>query len=123
MLAHSQTRLDSPPRARLIPHPGPLPPAAKVGACRALASLAPACPPPALAPLLPGALAALVALLRGSSEETAHLVLGTLAALVRVEPGAVAGHVMQVAGPVLEVWSTNVSDPLVAGADGGRASE
>jgi hypothetical protein len=62
--------------------------AAKVGACRALAELAPALPKPALQPALPGVYSGLLALLRESTEETAHLVLGTLAALVQVRPPA-----------------------------------
>jgi len=55
-----------------------------VGACRALAELAPAVPKPVLQPLLPGAYTGLLRMLRGSTEETTHLVLGTLAALVEV---------------------------------------
>ncbi|KAI8468293.1 MAG: armadillo-type protein [Monoraphidium minutum] len=93
---------------------GALPVAAKVGALRALSHLAPAVPPHALRPLLPRAFAGLLALLGGSSEETMHLVLGTLAALVQVDTEVAAQHVMQLAGPVLEAWSANVADPLVA---------
>lgn len=63
---------------------GSLPVAAKVGACRALAELAPAVPKPALQPLLPNVYGGLLGLLRESSEETAHLALGTIAALVQV---------------------------------------
>ena len=125
-----------------------LPAAAKVGACRALAELAPAVAADtssggaaALAAALPGAYAGLVAVLRGATDETAHLALGTLAALVRADTAAgrsgggggaaaasngngsgcgsggavvAARHVMELAGPVLEVWSANVQDPLVA---------
>jgi hypothetical protein len=171
-----QTHLGAPRTPRRLrrpppPPPGALPVAAKVGACRALTDLAPAVPKPALQPLLPGAYTGLLQLLLVSSEETAHLVLGTLAALVQVgragggcawrcargcrrcaapapkyikrirrmplacflmlcppspfnpvlPPGpqvdteVASQHVMQLAGPVLDVWSANVADPLVAG--------
>jgi hypothetical protein len=63
---------------------GALPVAAKVGALRALCQLAPTVPKHVLQPLLPGVYGGLLQLLGGSSEETMHLVLGTLAALVQV---------------------------------------
>lgn len=55
-----------------------------MGACRALSDLAPAVPKSVLQPLLPGVFTGLLQLLRSSTEETTHLVLATIAALVQV---------------------------------------
>ncbi len=57
----------------------------KVGALRAIASLASKVGGPAsLQPLLPALLSSLVGLMGQSSEETLHLLLETLVALVKV---------------------------------------
>lgn len=115
-----------------------MPPAVQIGACNALAHIAPAVRPAALAPLLPGLYAGLVGLIAGSSEETLNLVLETLAALLRADARAAAKlsnpnldsnaaapasagepvaarHLPAIAGPVLEAWAANVSDPLISG--------
>mmetsp|Transcript_12632 Transcript_12632/g.27297 ORF Transcript_12632/g.27297 Transcript_12632/m.27297 type:complete len:1089 (+) Transcript_12632:75-3341(+) len=115
-----------------------MPPPVRIGACRVIAVLLPRlsssvkragsasagtpCPSPsaaggpqsALAALLPGLYEGLMELLNSSSEETLLLVLETLAVVVKADEDTVLQFLPQVLGPVMQIWSVNVADPLVA---------
>jgi len=69
-----------------------------------------------LAPFLPHLYSGLVLLLGECCDESLHLVLETLAVVLRLDPqGAVVlQYLPQVASPVLDVWAKNVADPLIS---------
>ncbi|KAF8072465.1 Ipo9 [Scenedesmus sp. PABB004] len=90
-----------------------------IGAFRALACLCPAAPAAGLAALLPQLLPALVRLLGAAEEESLHLVLEVLAAVIdaagaRGAPGLAPEQALAVAQPVLQVWVAHTADPLIA---------
>ncbi|KAF5839257.1 armadillo-type protein [Dunaliella salina] len=68
-----------------------------------------------LAPFLPHLYSGLVLLLGECCDESLHLVLETLAVVLRLDPqGAVVlQYLPQVASPVLDVWAKSVADPLI----------
>lgn len=94
---------------------GEMPAPVKIGACKALVHMCAAASPQALQPMLSGLYSGLVGLLHHTNEETLNLVLETLAAVVRSDTSVAAQHLPQIAGPVLQIWSANVSDPLISG--------
>ncbi|KAG2485990.1 hypothetical protein HYH03_015313 [Edaphochlamys debaryana] len=90
----------------------PLP--VKIGACRVLAALASRVPPSVLSPLAPALYGGAVALLGTATEESLNLALEALPPLIRADPAAAAAALPSLAGPVLQVWSRFVADPLVS---------
>lgn len=78
-----------------------------VNAFRALAALCPACPVAQLQPLLQPLLASLVQLLAAAEEDSLHLVLEVLAAVIsaaaKVQGSLAPEQAVAVAQPVLQV--------------------
>ncbi|KAM0933989.1 putative armadillo-like helical protein [Dioscorea sansibarensis] len=91
-----------------------VPPPVKVGACSALAKLLPESSKEIIQPRMMGLLQSLTDLLKNASDETLHLVLGTLQAAVK------AGHELSasiepILSPmILNVWVQHVSDPFIS---------
>jgi hypothetical protein len=89
---------------------------------RALAALVVEAAPGQVAPLLPALLPALLQQLAAAEEESLHLALELLEAVIRsASPAANGGtstltpaQAMAVAQPVLQVWLRHTSDPLIA---------
>ncbi|BDA48104.1 Importin-9 [Coccomyxa sp. Obi] len=86
----------------------------QVGACRAIASLVPRAPRPALQPLLDPIYEGLGRLLGEFSEETLHLVLEALAVLVEADGVAGARWEPRLSPAVLQIWAAHVKDPLLS---------
>lgn len=61
-----------------------------------------------------GACAGLGRLLQDFSEETLHIVLETLTAVIRADAAAAAAWEPRVSPALLRLWAANVSDPLIA---------
>jgi hypothetical protein len=80
-----------------------------INAFRALAMLCPDCPSGQLQPLLPPLLGSLVQLLAAAEEESLHLVLEVLEAVISAagQGGLSAEQAMAVAQPVLQVSSSD----------------
>ncbi|XVE74462.1 hypothetical protein DITRI_Ditri12bG0018900 [Diplodiscus trichospermus] len=91
-----------------------VPPAVKVGACRALSQLLPEANRSVIQPQMMGLLSSLTDLLHQASDETLHLVLETLQAAIR------AGHESSVSAEpiispiILNMWAMHVSDPFIS---------
>ena len=58
--------------------------------------------------------AGLARLLQSESEETLHLVLEALTPVIQSEPEAAVQYESHITPLVLQVWQSNVADPLLA---------
>uniref|UniRef100_A0A383VNQ8 Importin N-terminal domain-containing protein n=1 Tax=Tetradesmus obliquus TaxID=3088 RepID=A0A383VNQ8_TETOB len=90
-----------------------------ISAFRALAMLCPATSPGQLQPLLSPLLGSLVTLLAAAEEESLHLVLEVLEAVIAAAAAGGQGglspeQAMAVAQPVLQAWVAHTSDPLIS---------
>ncbi|XP_022724957.1 importin-9 isoform X5 [Durio zibethinus] len=91
-----------------------VPPAVKVGACRAISQLLPEANKSVIQPQMMGLLSSLTDLLHQASDETLHLVLETLQAAIT------AGHELSTSAEpiispiILNMWALNVSDPFIS---------
>lgn len=86
---------------------------AQAGACQALCKLCRGASPQDLQVASETALGGLCALLSAATDDSLHLVLETLTALVKANPGGVACWGSQLTPAALKAWVENVSDPLV----------
>ncbi|KAG8475591.1 hypothetical protein CXB51_032476 [Gossypium anomalum] len=90
-----------------------VPPAVKVGACRALSQLLPEANKSTIEPQMMGLLSSLTDLLHRASDETLHLVLETLQAAIK------AGHELSASAEpiispiILNMWVLHISDPFI----------
>ncbi|KAL4375412.1 hypothetical protein AHAS_Ahas05G0279200 [Arachis hypogaea] len=91
-----------------------LPPPVKVGACRALSQLLPEANKETIQPQLLDLFSSLTDLLIQASDETLHMVLETLLAVVKTaheSPELVESIISPV---ILNVWALHVSDPFIS---------
>ncbi|GLI67765.1 hypothetical protein VaNZ11_012019 [Volvox africanus] len=91
-----------------------LPSPVKIGACRALASLAPRVPAEVLGSLADSLYGGVLGLLACSGEEALNLVLESMVPLIKADPTAAARALPALSTPLLQVWSRYVTDPLLA---------
>ncbi|XP_057962818.1 uncharacterized protein LOC131154215 [Malania oleifera] len=91
-----------------------VPPPVKVGACRALTKLLPGADRGIFQPHIMILLSSLADLLNQASDETLHLVLETLQAVVKAGREA-AESIEPILSPIiLNVWALHVSDPFIS---------
>ncbi|XVE91743.1 hypothetical protein REPUB_Repub01dG0037300 [Reevesia pubescens] len=91
-----------------------VPPAVKVGACRALSQLFPEANKSIIQPQLMGLLSSLTDLLHQASDETLHLVLETLQAAIRAGHESSASAEPIISPIILNMWALHVSDPFIS---------
>ncbi|KAK9862534.1 hypothetical protein WJX84_000998 [Apatococcus fuscideae] len=89
-------------------------PAVHIGACRAVASLCKHCKSTALQQHLPALHQGLLQLLNTTGEETLHLALECLTAVIKADPSAAAALEPQLSPKLLTLWSEHVHDPLLS---------
>ncbi|MED6125437.1 hypothetical protein PIB30_068517, partial [Stylosanthes scabra] len=90
-----------------------LPPPVKVGACRALSQLLPEANKEVIQPQLLDLFPSLTDLLMQASDETLHMVLETLLAVVKAAHAS-PGLVESISPVILNVWALHVSDPFIS---------
>ncbi|GMH26202.1 hypothetical protein Nepgr_028045 [Nepenthes gracilis] len=91
-----------------------VPPAVKVGACRALSHLLPEAREEILPPQMMRLFSSLVDLLNHASEETLHLVLETMQAAVKSGHEASTSIESVISPIMLTMWASHVSDPFIS---------
>ncbi|XVF43372.1 hypothetical protein PTKIN_Ptkin02bG0035000 [Pterospermum kingtungense] len=91
-----------------------VPPAVKVGACRALSQLLPEANKGVIEPQMMGLLSSLTDLLHQASDETLHLVLETLQAAIRAGHELSASTEPIISPIILNMWALHISDPLIS---------
>ncbi|EOY01488.1 ARM repeat superfamily protein isoform 3 [Theobroma cacao] len=91
-----------------------VPPAVKVGACRALSQLLNEANKSVIQPQIMGLLSSLTDLLHQASDETLHLVLETLQAAIRAGHESSASAEPIISPIILNMWALHVSDPFVS---------
>ncbi|XWS64118.1 hypothetical protein CRYUN_Cryun06bG0159400 [Craigia yunnanensis] len=91
-----------------------VPPAVKVGACRALSQLLPEGNKSVIQPQMMGLLSSLTDLLHQASDETLHLVLETLQAAIRAGHESTASAEPIISPIILNMWALHVSDPFIS---------
>lgn len=91
-----------------------VPSSVKVGACRALSQLLPEANKEILQPYIMGLFSSLTDLLNQASDETLHLVLETLQAVVKA--GLETSYSVEpiISPIILNMWASNVSDPFIS---------
>eukprot|EP01116_Phalansterium_solitarium_P007626 TRINITY_DN2041_c0_g1_i1.p1 TRINITY_DN2041_c0_g1~~TRINITY_DN2041_c0_g1_i1.p1 ORF type:complete len:1043 (+),score=436.17 TRINITY_DN2041_c0_g1_i1:140-3268(+) len=92
-------------------HPLPV----KICACRAVASFCPR-DPRLVAPFLPAIIAGVTSLVEQVSEDTLHLVLDTLLAVVNVDAGVAGQHEALLTPRLVAVWQRFHTDRLIVSA-------
>ena len=88
-----------------------VPPPVAIGACRVLAALCRGAAPAELAAASGAVFGGLCGLLGRADEDVLHLVLETLAAAVRADPGGAAAWEPQIAESTLRIWVSNGEAP------------
>lgn len=91
-----------------------VPPAVKVGACRALSQLLPEANNSVIQPQMMGLLSSLMDLLHQASDETLHLVLETLQAAIKSGRESSASAEPIISPIILSLWALHISDPLIS---------
>ncbi|XP_021292945.1 importin-9 [Herrania umbratica] len=91
-----------------------VPPAVKVGACRALSQLLNEANKSVIQPQIMGLLSSLTDLLHQASDETLHLVLETLQAAIRAGHESSASAEPIISPIILNMWAFHVSDPFIS---------
>ncbi|PPD96009.1 hypothetical protein GOBAR_DD06994 [Gossypium barbadense] len=90
-----------------------VPPAVKVGACRALSQLLPEAKKNTIEPQMMGLLSSLTDLLHRASDETLHLVLETLQAAIKAGHESSASAEPIISPIILNMWVLHISDPFI----------
>ncbi|KAH1074324.1 hypothetical protein J1N35_026652 [Gossypium stocksii] len=90
-----------------------VPPAVKVGACRALSQLLPEANKSTIEPQMMGLLSSLTDLLHRASDETLHLVLETLQAAIKAGHESSASAEPIISPIILNMWVLHISDPFI----------
>ncbi|KAA3462782.1 importin-9 [Gossypium australe] len=90
-----------------------VPPAVKVGACRALSQLLPEANKSTIEPQMMGLLSSLTDLLHRASDETLHLVLETLQAAIKAGHESSASAEPIISPIILNMWVLQISDPFI----------
>ncbi|OMO72275.1 hypothetical protein COLO4_27721 [Corchorus olitorius] len=91
-----------------------VPPAVKVGACRALSQLLPEANKSVIQPQMMGLLSSLTDLLNQASDETLHLVLETLQEAIKAGHESSASAEPIISPIILNMWVLHVSDPFIS---------
>ncbi|XP_039044693.1 importin-9-like [Hibiscus syriacus] len=91
-----------------------VPPAVKVGACRALSQLLPEANKSTIQPQMMGLLSSLTDLLHQTSDETLHLVLETLQAAIKAGHESSASAEPIISPIILNMWVLHISDPFIS---------
>ncbi|GMI99842.1 hypothetical protein like AT1G26170 [Hibiscus trionum] len=91
-----------------------VPPAVKVGACRALSQLLPEANKSTIQPQMMGLLSSLTDLLHQASDETLHLVLETLQAAIKAGHESSASAEPIISPIILNMWVLHISDPFIS---------
>ncbi|KAJ0037329.1 hypothetical protein Pint_23386 [Pistacia integerrima] len=90
-----------------------VPPPVKVGACQALSQLLPEANKGIIEPQMMGLFSSLTDLLHQASDETLHLILETLQAVIKA--GFLTALMEPILSPViLNTWALHVSDPFIS---------
>ncbi|TYH96502.1 hypothetical protein ES332_A12G181700v1 [Gossypium tomentosum] len=90
-----------------------VPPAVKVGACRALSQLLPEANKSTIESQMMGLLSSLTDLLHRASDETLHLVLETLQAAIKAGHESSASAEPIISPIILNMWVLHISDPFI----------
>ena len=85
----------------------------QAGACQAVARLFKGATPEDIQAISEQAFSGLAQLLPSTEEDSLHLVVGTLSALVKVDPGSAARWAHHVIPAILKIWVDNIADPLL----------
>ncbi|XWS69546.1 hypothetical protein CRYUN_Cryun04dG0187900 [Craigia yunnanensis] len=91
-----------------------VPPAVKVGACRALSQLLPEANKSVIQPQMMGLLSSLTDLLHQASDETLHLVLETMQASIRAGHESSASAEPTISPVILNMWALHISNPFIS---------
>lgn len=91
-----------------------VPPAVKVGACRALSQLLPRSNTEILRPHMVAVFSAIASLLKEASDETLHLVLEALQAAVKADQQTTVMVESVISPLLLNIWAQHVSDPFIS---------
>ncbi|KAL0051329.1 hypothetical protein WJX82_005781 [Trebouxia sp. C0006] len=94
-------------------------PAVQIGACRAIVHLCQRASGPTLQPHLPQIYQGLGGLLQGSGEDTLHLVLESLATVIRGDTEGGAPWEAHISPCVIQLWARHITDPMLAMEAGG----
>jgi importin-9 len=119
LLARLEPMLGPAARAAALRAVGPMlapgcPGQTQAGACQALARLCRSAEPADIQSVSFNAFAGLCALLPGAEEDSLHLLLETLAALVRADPATAVQYENQLVPGALAAWVNHVNDPLIS---------
>jgi importin-9 len=108
---HRQALLQA--AAAALSTPG-IPASVHVCACKSIAKLIGSVPPSALESSRTVVFSSLAAMLRSASEDTVHLVLEALRAVIKADQQGAVQFESGITEPVLTLWANNITDPLIS---------